>query len=1699
MGKNILPPGTETFLSDKKGSQPVSALSAVYQNTMVDTAVKEYITRLGVDLGVPKPPVLFANDDLWRAIVKALAFEKRHTRLSVAKILELIVNPQISQVTVLNRTNYKNITVNSALTIPAGPNAGTYTVTEVLTHHLIFPGGTFPSIPESNVTYSVSGTTSTTGSIIALADGKHALVDFTLEFVNTHAQDYLTKVNSDIPQVGKVVFNKNSNSSSFSEKSFFYEFYDRARTGILKLELSSGVAPTTYQKWLPIRSTTLAAGSVSGALTVSLLSSTNFPTTAAPVQAVQATVDSVKILTPGVAGGPFLITSVSKHEITLGAPSFTVPGAPTTSEITYEIETAAGSGFLNGGRGHFLSKKGKILSTTRLFDPTVDFTQLLRPHVTGTTEPFLVTLNRGEANEETIEVVSRSGNTLNLVPNPNDSSGATSLLKYIHKKGETIEVYNRNTSTAGTYFPLSAAGATVSTATAGSNTTNLFDSANPFVALNASATYGDEVELVTVPAGSANKVGERRQIDNFTGAGQVRVTPAFNDSLLNCTYRIRKLYKAGLDNFIYVSDSSVFPAENFSIILNRGKDDEEVVWCGASSNNLTLNRLTVTNNDDDVAFVSKNHNFGITVEPAQLLIEGCNWEIIETRATGEYSVAIEPQCLPSPDLAGWFLHEKSPDWLMSASSGPAGAATQISVSGRFVGALHVPQCNPVANFSATDSQIMVSGDDFLRMFANKPDAHNTKSIHEVFRTIVIKSTVPSVTQESFIVTAGRTASLAKNVEVGKTTIFTHTPLLTGVGDNVYKLGAAGNVYPTNYTPGAPPTFSRVSTVTVTNSVLDAATNLYENTIAVGVTTNHFAGESLINNKTPLLLNRPIGFTCTTLGTCNITLLSNLPAYRYEDDITKTSESTFFANSALPVARNDYVVCSVGKFIPRNVIGKMLYITRSSNTTQGERRRIVSVGGPENNYIYVSPDFSAAVPVNATFCIEELLQSGDTESSSPVPLGDANSAFPGALNTVNLNLFNGGHRSVYPGSYVFSQPTDTIPVDQASSAVQFLRTGPDMTSAVTSAAAYKFPGPRRVIAPPTIPYSTATSLTAPLNYLLDINGLNPANPIWTAIAPGGNLVDDDSRIIGKFIQILDNERSDWRKVFKIRTYNSVTRTITVFTDFDSWIEVGTAYRILGDSSVPAVTPTSNYVWVDYPELFPDPSQGNFIITLGRGTIEESNINISTCVNTLGTDYGKFTVSVTENIPDNYFAGTLAELRVTKIALESGGTLPNTDGGFYCEYGYGETKVTDEENGVSNYLGNKMDPFYLGATQSHTKYKSDGITPVTLKGGLYNGPAVSLPVATASTISFQTLLSNPLGWYSQNILHAPLGQVTQFSVFGDNFIDKRFQDATLNGDLQIEVVPLASTTPVLLTLKIKDIHYGAANGCVITATPQLDLATYNAPGSGTVVRVKAQVRADDHESVLKEDAYVAIRQALLSSTITNRQFVNLEATATATPLNAIVCDDAAPISTALVGRAVKITDYGNDTPAAAGDVRTIVSISESVLNNGYDQINVDSNFGAAIAADTTFEIMPVEDPLYGAPRGNYAGTGGIYTPVSYPDGGMFLTPGYPISNSGNVRFPSGREYGVVQEYVKYLKRENNILTLSEPYYFKYDHPSGTKINLGSGVITTAGDGTDYRPYIFSSGYLDLLFSEIVGFKNLFTAAGIDCKTEETELGP
>ena len=1661
MGQNTLPPGTETFLSNQTGSQLNSALTAVYSNIMVDTAIKEHLTQLGIDIGVDKPTILFSDDDLWRAVVKAFAFNKRHIRNSVIRLFELILGPQISRVTTLDRTTYAQILVGDTINVTSGTYAGSsYTVSEVLTHHLIFPAGTFAVLPEIGISYNIRNTSSEYGDIIDLSDGRQALVDTTVSFTNNHLEDFLTALNKMIPQYGKVIFNKNSPTT---EETFNYDFYDRYLTGILKLDADGTMPLNTRNRWVPMRSSTLSASAQTGDLSVSILNSTNFPASAALVQTIQLNVDSVTVTTPGLAVGPLLINgAVSKHEISLAAPGFIVPASPSGTPVQYEIDTG-GTGFLNNNRGHFISSTGSIVSTTRLIDYSVDFTALLRPQIAGTTEPFSVVINKGEDNEETVEVLSRSGNTLTLVNDPNDSTGATSLLKYNHDKGEPIQVANKNTDTTASYYPLTAAGATIGTATAGSTVSQLVDATAVFVALNADATYGDEVELVTVPAGSINKVGERRTITNLVGATTVDVSPAFADTLLGCTYKVRKLYKAGSDNFLYVEDSSVFPAGNFSAIINRGKDDEEVVWCGAAANNLTLNRLAIANNDVGTAFVSKKHDFGVTVEPAQVLIPGCNWDVIETRATGEFTLAVEGACVPAMDATdAWFLHESTPTWLMSDSSTGAEIATGVAGTGG------IPQGALTAGITAGVSSLLsISLDDFLRVFGNKPDANNLTTFKHIFRPGMVFNV--NNKEEFFATTVLNAATLMEDASA-ITLAGTHTIVIDKYfpGSTVLTIGTHNNKYPV-----------QVETLTMTAAdAVSLGDGKFSVTFdpATPLKYSHFTGESVLPSTLDIKVTRP--FENSFAAADKVVMLTAHPAYRHLDNITTASAFTTLGATAKAYVPVDP---GSGSWFPSIMAGKEVFVrsTPAGAAPQGERRKIIAVGGADNNYLFVSPEFSANIPAGAVIAVESVLQTGDLEDSRVVPLGDANSAFPVALNNKNLNMYSGGHKSVFPGSYIYAQTDDDVPVDQPTSHVAFLRTSYDVSN---PDAICWFPGPRRLITKPLVPWTKETALGGTVYELtsVDIVGLTTSP-------------------VGRYVEILGPITSKhFRKLNRINAYDNVTGTITCDDPFiDSMITVGAPldFRIMGDPAVEALIPGPiTELWVDYPDFFPATAQNNFKINIGRGTLQEQQIDIINCNPNVGLNYGKFTVTVTSPpLVHSYGPGTSVELVVTKISLDPAygvGTMPELGGGFYCGFGFDTDKYVARNIG----LGHPSDATtekYEGGAESKGKYlfSSGSVENLQHKKYTVSNQDLALPIPSTRSVAFRSTLSS-----------ASINNPTSTRLFinGYNFLHQKYKDVFERGTVQIFIksTPNASYK----TYNILDIYPGTSEGCVLVISPVPE--DPSAPGTpivlpaGTTVIVRGELRVDDSEAKLKSDAYVALVQSSGASPLTlNYDFTSLTTTALSPSADELHVNTIQPISTALIGRAVKITDIRNIQAALVGQVRTIVDIKSTTANPAsLDIIQVDTPFTAPPNNALTFSILPSKDIYYGSAFSEEL-AGGVYTPLCDPYG-LMGTPPF----SGNTKFPAGREYGIIQEYIEYESRTGNgVLTLAEPYYFKYDHPPGTKINFGSNVTVTAGDGSDYSPFISSMGYLGVLFSDAVGFKNLFTAAGIECKTEETELGP
>ena len=447
-------------------------------------------------------------------------------------------------------------------------------------------------------------------------------------------------------------------------------------------------------------------------------------------------------------------------------------------------------------------------------------------------------------------------------------------------------------------------------------------------------------------------------------------------------------------------------------------------------------------------------------------------------------------------------------------------------------------------------------------------------------------------------------------------------------------------------------------------------------------------------------------------------------------------------------------------------------------------------------------------------------------------------------------------------------------------------------------------------------------------------------------------------------------------------------------------------------------------------------------------------------------------------------------MSKITLPSAGNMPEFLGGFYCEFGFDKTLYLDEDIGISSYLGNSTIKSSGGAESKGVYEYTDGAID-TLEFLKYAVPEsdLDLPIPSVRNIAFRAVL----GTISTNDIP---NNTANFRIVGENLVHQKYKDNLVGGTVQI--LANVGTVVSYKTYKILSISPGDSTSCVIQVSPFVENPT--APGValalpiGTQLVVRGEMRTDDQEPKLRSDSYVALLKSLPTSPAQYRVFTDTQTSAVSANNDELSVLDLAPLTTALIGRTVMITNYGGIVGApAVGTKRIIVDIKSSVSPDNNDILLLDSTLGLLTPSGVTFSIMPYSD-LNGGSLYHGGLVGGVYTPVG---------TGHSIVTAptffGNTRFPAGREYGILQEYVGYDKRVGSVLTLNAPHYFKYDHPPGTKINYGSGAKITAGDGTDYRPYIFFSGFLGVLFNAAVGFKNLFTAAGIECKNEETELGP
>jgi hypothetical protein len=440
--------------------------------------------------------------------------------------------------------------------------------------------------------------------------------------------------------------------------------------------------------------------------------------------------------------------------------------------------------------------------------------------------------------------------------------------------------------------------------------------------------------------------------------------------------------------------------------------------------------------------------------------------------------------------------------------------------------------------------------------------------------------------------------------------------------------------------------------------------------------------------------------------------------------------------------------------------------------------------------------------------------------------------------------------------------------------------------------------------------------------------------------------------------------------------------------------------------------------------------------------------------LGPDYGKFIISSVEAVAGTFQKGTSVELMIEKVTMSFGGTIPS-DGGFYLAYGFEPDSYRVQQVGLGadpSFAGEGNEVYVLAAAvHPPIEYKA---AESTIKHGMYDLAASGLKLPSATLSNMRTMC---------RVLSASnVGLNTEIVISDFNFLKQKYKGFI--GGLAIVQGQTPST--------IIDIQQ---NTSTVIVQPAFSIA----PASGVPIALIASgVSTDDRERQTDMDNFLTIPKSTQEGL-----FTQLVATA-GSALQSVVFADNAPLSSALIGR--RLQGIGG---VVAGEVRTIVRIASPA--GVFSTLVVDAPFPGIPAVADEFDILPAQKDMFN----NIADrVGGVYTGINDPD----------AVNSAGTKYPAltgtgtGREYGIVQEYVEYSSVSGNILTLSEPYYPKYDHLPGSRVIIGANKFNTAGDGSDYRPFL-TFGYLDLLFnSDIVGLKSLFCAAGIDGKTEITELG-
>ena len=1225
---NILPPGAETFLKESEERLLKSALMRLYEAVMIDYSTGKQLSEFSNDLGFPRPPILFSNDDKWRAVVRAAAFHTRHTKDGVRRIFEIIMGPIKSQVTTLDRTTYASVKVGDTLTISnslLGTNNGTYTVTQVRMHELVFDAGTFNK-EDSGVSYTINGTIGKKGFLTTDSEGNDILRDVLIPFINTHNLDFLSKVQPNFPQYGKIIFNKNSTTD---ETTSVMKFYDKLDTGILKIREA---AKFTRNKYMPIQSSTLAADVAAKATSLIISDSTNFPTNSESAQAVTAGSDQLVIITPAPIAGTYNIASASGDTIILdaGTPmSVTTPVSGVTYSInahaTLELKGTNVAGTIYG------SKSGKAASPLRFVDDSKNFSKKIDA------DRFAVTINRGEATEETIEVANRSGNTLNLVINPNKHPiGAESFLKYKHFDGETIEIAHLSSSTTSDYFVIDAAGNDEGTADAGSTKTVLVDSAAAFVLPNQSSNDGvgetvldgDEVEITDEDSDLFGQICAIKKRDSAT---QLTLDPGFPLTMAGLKYKIRKKYKptktadSSNDNKIYVADGRGFPKENFSIILDRGTPKEEVLWI--SSNTVFSNNrgvFTIANSDSGtaaspVASVSKKHDFGMTVEAAQVLMESCGWNIMETKATGEFTIAYTPECVSDLGVQAFYLHEK-----IDSSKFKNTVAEEVEVA-------------LTKAVSAGASEISVDISELSDAIKNTVVRQN-----QINRSVnIVDATTSSTNEHAFLTKESTYTNIVNNPDYynSDSADFYRVPgnytdpdseEVDAAGLPLVKKDRIVVKDASNYTVGDAITLAKYGEGTEESLTIASIDTTTEGLHIVKFTSNmlekHFIGDSVQKTEAIVQLASPL--KNSYLINSKMTLLFNEDTYAHESNLIGQVNA---ASGGTTTTLIDF-----GRTFHETLIGQVISFATTGGSATKEERVITGVSGSNNNTLEFSPALSTAVSDGDSYSIKSMVQTGDVHSPD-----------------INGESYFKGNKSVFPGAYIYGGPTVNQPTSTISQLAKEIDTGKFKDGTSKKQAMIKIPAPQKLIATPKVSKSSVGN---------NATGLSDKTTIFD------NSVDFASTVaVGDEVEIIGPVTSPNYK--SKTTITKVEADHIVLAGFKYDLETNDIYRVHGnfDSNTPVFDQNTaeKVLYIDDATLFPSSEQNPFSILVGsveNGDIEQFEVLA------VDNQLGIITLAAGTTSIHPHYVGDRVALVVKYLALQNVPIDFPDSGGIYLDYGY-----------------------------------------------------------------------------------------------------------------------------------------------------------------------------------------------------------------------------------------------------------------------------------------------------------------------------------------------------------------------------------------------------------------------------------------------